>query len=170
MFVESLLAAPVGVGLLAALEGTTRGDVWATEMPRGTDRAAVESAAASVAGMSWGVLLRTAVETGLFRVGPWMSEAPANLADAYRHAGERRLIAESIADRFGAALHGPLGVGVQQWWHSGSPEHEWFVRPRFRRFDDVYGAGQFTFGGLWAVSDPPPEVHSRADLVVGARA
>ena len=158
MFVESLLAAPVGVGLLAALEGTARGDVWATEMPRGTDRAAVEAAAASVAGMSWGGLLCAAVETGLFQVGPWMSEAPANLAEAYRHAGERRPIAE--ASSIGSAgAPGPLDVGVQQWWHSGSPEHEWFVRPRFRRFDDVYGAGQFTFGGLWTVSDPPPEVH-----------
>ncbi len=134
-------------------------------MPRGTDRAAVKAAAASVAGMSWGGLLCAAVETGLFRVGPWMSEAPANLANAYRHVGERRLIAEAIVDRFGTALHGPLGVGVQQWWHSGSPEHEWFVRPRFRRFDDVYGAGQFTFGGLWTVSDPPPEVHCCLDLV-----
>ena len=170
MFVESLLAAPVGVGLLAALEGTARGDVWATEMPRGTDRAAVKAAAASVAGMSWGELLALAVETGLFRVGPWMSEAPANLADAYRHAGERRPIAEAIADRFGTALHGPLDPSVQQWWHSGSPEHEWFVRPRFRRFDDVYGAGQFTFGrdvdGVGSAAGGA----SRSDLVVGARA
>ena len=159
-FVESLLAAPVGVGLLAALEGMARGGVvWSTDMPWGTDRAAIETAAASVTGMSWGQLLCTAVETGLFRVGPWMSDAPANLADAYRHAGERHPIAEAIADRFGPALHVPLDADVQQWWNSGSPELEWFIRPRFRRFDDVYGAGQFTFGGLWTVSDPPPEVH-----------
>ncbi len=158
-FVESLLAAPVGVGLLAALEGAARSDVSATKMSRGTDWAAVEAAAAAVEEMSWGELLTAAVETGLFRIGPWMSEAPANLADAYRHAGGRRIIAEAIVDQFDAALHVPLDVGVQQWWHSGSPGHEWFVRPRFRRFEDVYGAGQFTFAGLWTVSDPPPEVH-----------
>jgi len=128
-------------------------------MPRGNDRAAVDAAAVSVAEMSWGELLRVAVETGLSRVGPWMTEAPANLADAYRHASARRPIAEAIVDRFGAALHVPLDTGVQQWWHSGSPDHEWFIRPRFRRFDEVYAAGQFTFGGLWTVSDPPPEVH-----------
>jgi hypothetical protein len=88
-----------------------------------------------------------------------MSDAPDNLAAAYRHAGARVPIAEAIAERFAPALHVPLDADAQQWWHSGSPELEWFVRPRFRRFDDVYGAGQFTFGGLWTVSDPPPEVH-----------
>lgn len=158
--VESLLAAPVGVGLLAALEGAARGAAaWSSDVPPNSDQAAVEAAAASVGGMSLGQLLCVAVETGLGRVGPWMSDSPANLAHAYRHAGERRPIAAAIARRSGPALHAPVDAGVQQWWHSGSPEHEWSTRPRFRRFDDVYEAGQFTFGGLWTVSDPPPEVH-----------
>jgi hypothetical protein len=33
--------------------------------------------------------------------------------------------------------------------------------PLFRRFDDVYGAGQFTWAGLWTVTDPPVEVHEQ---------
>jgi hypothetical protein len=138
-FVESLLAAPVGVGLVAAIAG--------------------EHPAKFEAEMSFGELLLVAVDAGLVRVGPWMSESPASLADAYRHAGDRRPIAETIAKRFGSALHVPLDVTVQEWWHSGSPDVEWFTRPRFRRFDDVYGAGQFTFAGMWTVSSPPPEVH-----------
>ena len=68
-------------------------------------------------------------------------------------------MAVEIADRFGSMAHGPLDPAVQQWWHSGSPDREFFTRPRFRRFDDVYESGQFTFGGMWTVSDPPPEVH-----------
>jgi hypothetical protein len=159
-FVESLLEAPVGVGLLAALEGADRGDVvWSTDMPRGTARATVDAAVAAVSAMTWGRFLCAAVETALSRVGPWMSDAPANLAAAYRDAAARRPIAEAIAARFGPALHAPLDARVQQWWHSGSPEVEWFLRPRFRRLDEVYGAGQFTFGGLWTVSDPPAAVH-----------
>ena len=52
---------------------------------------------------------------------------------------------------------------AQQWWHSGSPVVEVRARPRFRAFDDVYGAGQFTWAGMWTVSDPPSEVHG--DLI-----
>jgi hypothetical protein len=158
-FVESLLTAPVGVALLAALEGPACDDAWSTAMPSGTDPVTVEAAAASVAAMSWGRLLCAAVVTGLFRAGPWMSDAPADLAASYLDAGERRPIARTICDRFGSVLHLPLDAGVQQWWHSGSSAREWFTRPRFRRFDEVYGAGQFTFGGLWTVSDPPPDTH-----------
>ena len=111
------------------------------------------------ADMSLGELLAVAVETGLIGVGPWMSESPGNLADAYRHAPARRVIAETIADRFEPELHAPLDVAVQQWWHSGSPDPDRIVPPRFRRFEEVYEAGQFTFAGLWTVSDPPPQVH-----------
>jgi len=155
-FVESLLLAPVGAGLLAALEERARSDVATSASPPRSDHAAVDTVAA---GMSWGALLSAAVETGLLRVGPWMSESPENLAEAYRQAGARRPLAHVLAERFGSALHAPLDVSMQQRWHSGSPDVEFFRRPRFRRFDDVYEAGQFTFAGLWTVSDPPPEVH-----------
>ena len=50
---ESLLAAPVGVGLVAALAG--------------------EHPAKFEAEMSFGELLLVAVDAGLRRVGPWMS-------------------------------------------------------------------------------------------------
>ncbi len=156
-FVEALLVAPVGAALLGALEQRVDREVSRSGIAPAGNAAAL--ATAPVAGMSWGALLSAAVETGLFAVGPWMSESPANLADAYRHAAGRRVIAGVVADRFGSALHTPLDVAVQQWWHSGSPDREFFTQPRFRRFDVVYESGQFTFGGMWTVSDPPPEVH-----------
>ena len=123
-------------------------------------RGRVVSDSATVLGdMWWGELLSAAVEAGLLRAGPWMSDSPANLADAYLHAPGRRVVAAEIADRYGSVAHAELDPAVQQWWHSGSPDREFFTRPRFRRFDDVYESGQFTFAGMWTVSDPPPEVH-----------
>jgi hypothetical protein len=96
-------------------------------------------------------------------VGPWMSDAPANAAVSYRHARQRVAIAEAVARRFGAELHLPMRRDTQQWWA------EWIVAdasldrlaPLFRRFDDVYGAGQFTWAGLWTVTDPPDAVHEQ---------
>ena len=46
----------------------------------------------------------------------------------------------------------------QQWWHSNTPK-ERFGWPRFVDFDDVYGSGEFTWAGLWTVTDPPAETH-----------
>jgi hypothetical protein len=160
-FVESVLAAPVGAALLATLDERVESDVRLSATPSAADGAAVDDDGLS--GVSWGGLLSAAVEAGLFRVGPWMSESPENLADAYRQAGTRRRLARAVANRFGRGLHATLDVSTQQWWHSGSPDHEFFTRPRFRRFDDVYEAGQFTFAGMWTVSDPPAEVHG--DLI-----
>jgi len=158
-FVESLIAAPVGVALLAILEGRVRRDAPPSDVLVDSDGGAVSAAVEVLAEMSWGSLLSVAVEAALFQVGPWMSESPANLAAAYRHAEDRRPIAVAISEKFGRALHAPLDLAVQQWWHSGSPDVGFFARPRFRRFDDVYGAGQFTWAGMWTVSDPPREVH-----------
>ena len=45
---------------------------------------------------------------------------------------------------------------------AGTPT-SFFIEPRFRSFDQVYGAGQFTWAGLWTVSHPPSEVHT--DLI-----
>jgi len=159
-FVGALIAAPVGAALLAMLENAARRDVPPWEVPLDSNRDAVAAATDAMAETSLGPLLAVAVDTAAYRVGPWMPDAPANLAAAFRHAEDRRALAEAIADRFGPALHAPVDPLAQQWWHSGSPEQPSFTRPRFRAFDEVYGAGQFTWAGLWTVSDPPPEVHT----------
>ena len=132
-------------------------------VPTDSDRAAVTAAADAVAETSLGSLLAVAVDAAAFRIGPWISDAPAVLAAALRHAEARRPIAETIAARFEVVLHRPLDPAAQQWWHSGSPTVEVLAGPRFRAFDDVYGAGQFTWAGMWTVSDPPSEVHG--DLI-----
>ena len=58
---------------------------------------------------------------------------------------------------FGEALHQPLDADAQQWWHSAA--EGFMTRRRFRSFDSVYGAGQFTWDGLWTVTAPPTEAH-----------
>ncbi len=156
-FVTSLLAAPAGVALLAALEGRARpATPWGS--PVDSEPGAVAAAADAVADMSLGLLLSVAVEA-LIQVGPWMSTAPGHVAAGYRHAEDRRPIATAIEARFGPLLHAPLDPTVQQWWHSGSPDVGFFTRSRFQHFDEVYGAGQFTWAGMWTVSDPPSAVH-----------
>lgn len=105
-----------------------------------------------------GSLLATAVGAVSTSVGPWNPGAPGELAAAYRLAEQRRSIAEAIDDRFGVELHRPIDLDAQQWWNSESTAGR-VVEPGFRRFDWVYGSGQFTWAGLWTVSDPPPEVH-----------
>jgi len=162
-FVEALVAAPAGAALLALLEGRARRDVPAWVVPVDSDRGAVAAAADAVSEVSLGSLLAVAVDAAAFRIGPWIADAPAVLAAAQRCAEDRRAIAEAIAARFGAVLHRPMDPTAQQWWHSGSPAVEVHARPRFRSFDAVYGAGQFTWGGMWTVSDPPAEVHG--DLI-----
>jgi hypothetical protein len=55
----------------------------------------------------------------------------------------------------------PIG---QQWWTSpglGGPR----LAPLFRRYSHVYENGEFTWAGLWTVTDPPVETH---DELVGA--
>ena len=53
-------------------------------------------------------------------------------------------------------LHAPIDLDSQQWFSDGSPGIE-TLAPLFVRFDEVYGAGEFTTAGLWTASDPPPE-------------
>ena len=162
--VEWLLRAPVGVGLLAVLEGRVRDDLGEVDMTHGSDTKAVEAAATLVAEVSWGSLLSVASETALCRVGPWMPAGAAfNLADAYRHVDDRRVIAEAIVERFGAALLAPMDATAQQWWWSAPSTDRRPRGPWFEDFSQVYGAGQFTFAGRWTVSDPPPEAHE--DLI-----
>ncbi len=126
-------------------------------IPHDCDRGAVAAAEEALAEQSLGWLLVAAMEAAQ-HVGPWMPDAPVNLAAAYRHAEDRRAIAEAIEEQFGSALHASLSPSAQQWWHDGSIDMKSAERP-LSPFDEVYGAGQFTLAGIWTVSDPPPEVH-----------
>jgi hypothetical protein len=154
-FVEAMTASPLGVTLLAALESRTR-------QPEGfalsleTSPASVASATKMVETMSFGTFADLAVLTGAIYVGPWIGDAPSTVAAAYRDAAARLPIAEAVAERFGDELHSPLGHAAQQWWTDGAPGIE-SLAPLFDRFDDVYGAGEFTWSGLWTATDPPPE-------------
>ena len=121
--------------------------------PPTADRDAVLAAAEAVRTWSFGSLVTRAVYASYMQVGPWSSTAATAAAAAYRHAEHRLPIAEAIDAAFGEALHQPLDAGAQQWWHSAA--EGFMTRRRFRSFDSVYGAGQFTWDGLWTVTAPP---------------
>jgi hypothetical protein len=158
-FVEALLAAPLGVALLAALEaehsrvGTSRG------VPSPTDAAAVERAAAAIDERSFARLATLALDVAERLAGPWMPGAPDSLALAYRDAAARRPIAEAIARSLGPVMHGDLDRHAQEWWTDGAEARDRAPAARFTGFDHVYGNGEFTFDGLWTVTDPPAETH-----------
>lgn len=83
-FIDALLAAPAGVTLLAQLEADQRDDVGWFMSPAEIDPAAVRRAVAAIETMSFGRLL-AAVLTAVTRLaGPWMPNAPTNIARAYR--------------------------------------------------------------------------------------
>jgi len=155
--VEALLAAPVGVAWLAELERAQHDDPWRLDPALPADPRAVASAADAVAGASFGSLLVAAIDASI-HVGPWTADAPRAAAAAYAQAGARRTIAEAIDARFGDALHAPLAAGSQEWWWSA--EGDDVVEPAGEFvLGDVYGAGQFSWAGVWTVSAPPREVH-----------
>jgi hypothetical protein len=164
-FVEAMVASPLGVALLAVLESRTRRPAeWVPSLE--TSPASVSAAANAVERMSFGEFVEVAVRTGAFHVGPWISEAAETAAAAYRDATARLPIAEAVNARFGTALHAPIDRAAQQWWSDEFPA-AWLDRlsPLFHDYEHVYGAGQFTWAGLWTVTDPPPEVHQE---LVGA--
>ena len=161
-FVDALLDAPVGVALLARVERWTRGDVHAWPWPPDSDPALVADAADAVRRWTFGQLVALAVETSYIDVGPWIPTAPEFAAAAYRFAAVRRPIAVAIDETFATELHAPFEPDAQEWWQSASGESAFMVRPRFRDFEDVYAAGQFTWAGLWTVTSPPGAAH--ADL------
>jgi|GEM_PF-872522 len=159
-FEDALLAAPVGVALLAGLEAAQRDDLVRVEAPIESDPRAVQRAVDALEAMSFGRLVATAVEVGQSFASPWRSgEAPMQLAHAYHGAHDRRPIAEAVAARFGAELHSTTTVGPQEWWLSYDPNNDWFRRPLFAPLAEVYGNGEFTSRGLWTVTDPPAEAH-----------
>jgi hypothetical protein len=158
-FVDAMVVSPLGVALLAVLESRSRrSSEWLLSLE--TSPSSVATAVEAVERMSFGEFVDLAVLTGVLHVGPWISDAATTAAAAYRHATARLPIAEAVSARFGAALHAPIDRAAQQWW-SDSMALSWLDRlaPLFQNFEHVYGAGQFTWAGLWTVTDPPIEVH-----------
>ncbi len=156
-----LLAAPAGVALVAALETEHRDDVHWWDSPPDSRLAAVCAASEAVAAMSFGDLIQRAVGAAERIGGPWMSDAPDQLARAFRWAPARAAIADAISTRFAAQLCAGFDPDAQQWWASAYDLSR--VRPMFGDHRDVYCCGEFTSQGMWTVSDPPPEVH--VDLI-----
>lgn len=154
--VDSVLASPLGVSWLNVLEARAAGDRTSsvTMLPAGRD--SVDAAMDLVETMTFGELIDAALFAGIFESGPWIVDAPAKVADAYRQAERRAPIASAIAERFGDELEAPLDRSGQLWWTDGSPWLE-SCAPLFGRLDDVYGAGEFTTAGLWTAADPPAE-------------
>lgn len=157
--VEELLAAPVGVAVLARLEADHRPDLAWFEAPADSEREAVRRAVAWVRSRSFGELMALALHVAESLAGPWVPGAPASLARCFRLAGERRPIAEAIVGEHLRPLDGPCDVEAQQWWLgdevAGAPP----PRRLFMDFDRVYGSGELTWAGLWTVTDPPAELH-----------
>ena len=154
--VDAVLASPLGVSWLAVLEaGFPDDERWRSISPV-ADPSSIAASVDRIAEMSFGSLMRAAVFSGATQSGPWTPDAPATIASAYRQAERRAPIAEAIAARFSKQLHAPLVLDRQQWFSDGSPGIG-TIAPLFRNFDDVYGAGEFTWAGLWTTTDPPPD-------------
>jgi len=99
-----------------------------------------------------------AVNASYVHIGPWLSSAAKTAVAAYRGAEARRPIAEAVAECFTHELHRPCDEDAQQSWHSDG-HGDAVRRRRFESFAAVYGAGQFTWAGVWTVTAPPGEVH-----------
>lgn len=155
-FVDAVVQSPLGVCWLAVLEAGARDDGARFRTPAIADPSSVSAAVDRVATMSFGSIVEAAVFAGLSESGPWVTDAPARVSAAYRHAEKRAPIAEAIADRFGDQLHAPLARDRQQWFNDGLPKFE-AITPSFVSLDSVYGAGEFTRSGLWTATEPPPE-------------
>ena len=157
-FVDALMASPLGVALLGFLEAGGRHDrLWTS---RSTTTATVAAAVDAVSEMSFGQFVDAAVYTSVIESGPWIGDAALSVANGYRNAQARAPIAEAIHERFGEVLHVPLDPGAQQWWTDDQSCREPVTR-RFVDYEDVYGSGQFTWAGLWSVTDPPEEAHDQ---------
>ena len=158
-FVEAILEAPLGVALLARLESRARfPDGWAPLGDSSVD--GVNAAVALVETMEFGELIELATYSAVIDVGPWISEAPGHAALAYRDADSRAPIAAAIEARFVHSLQRPLDVDTQQWWTTAGAWHH-KLAPLFRDFEHVYDAREFTWAGLWTVSDPPEVAHAQ---------
>lgn len=142
-FADDLMAAPVGVALLARMEREHRlGDedpLW--EVPHSSDPDSISRAVDSIATMSLGTLLLLALESASL-VGQWSSGATGSVLWAYRLAPERRRIANAISEHFGELLHHPADLERQEWWHGENPSENYFGLP-----------------WLSTITAPPAEIH-----------
>ncbi len=161
--VEELLAAPVGVAVLARLEADHRPDLAWFEAPDDSDHEAVQRVAAWVRSKSFGELMALTLYAAESLAGPWVPGAPASLARCFRVAGQRRPIAEAIVSEHLRPLDAPCDLEAQQWWLGDEVADARPPRRLFMAFDHVYGNGEFTWAGLRTVTDPPAELH--AELV-----
>lgn len=159
-----LTRAPAGVALLGRLEVTQRRDTPWFEWPRDCDDTAVRRAVESVATMDYGEFLNLAVSAAESFAGPWSGQALLALPALYAHAPQRGPIAETIAARFHTELHRGADPEEQQWWYETPHDPSYQPAPCFADFSRVYGNGEFTFSGLWTITDPPPEVHDTLTL------
>jgi hypothetical protein len=159
-FADRLLEAPVGVALLAKLEGLYRRDAPWFGSPQDSQPEAVGRAVDAVGELEIGSLVALALEGAHDIAGPWNPQAATELPEAYRCADRRAPIAEAVATSFGPALHLSLDRSAQQWWNGAGPVG-WKAEEHvcFREFADVYSAGEFPWDGLWTVTDPPSEAH-----------
>lgn len=158
-FAEELLRAPAGVALLARLEVTQRDDVPWFGCPSDCNLNAVQRAASSVWEMPYGELLEMAVSASEHLAGPWSGQALLSLPYLYGQAMNRRPIAEAVSERFHTELHRDGDFGAQQWWYEDPQDSTHLATPCFANYSSVYGNGEFTWDGIWTVTDPPPEVH-----------
>jgi hypothetical protein len=158
-FEDACVESPAGTILLAAVEARERSDVSMFEPPQDSSPAAVEAAVRRVGSMTFGALCSIAVTAAESLVGPWVGGAAGAAAAAYRCAEARRPIAAVVGARFDRELHAPMDPDRQQWWTLGVRQEAFDRRPLFQNYDDVYGNGEFTWAGLWTVTDPPPELH-----------
>lgn len=158
-FVDAILESPLGVTLLARIETLARRpEGWSSLVDSSPD--GVERALDLLGSMAIGEFMELVVFSAVIDVGPWSPDAPRHAARAYRCATDRAPIAAAIGERFGEVLHRPLDLDAQQWWTTaGSWNHE--LAPLFVDFENVYGPGQFTWAGLWTVSDPPEVAHAQ---------
>jgi hypothetical protein len=109
--------------------------------------------------VSFGELLRLALDAAHDIAGPWTGGAPGSLARAYQLASVRRPIAEAICQRFGSQFGAPVDLRLQEVWLSDYPVPVKDYQRGFDDFSDVYGNGEFTWAGFWTVADPPAEIH-----------
>ncbi|HUX04903.1 MAG TPA: hypothetical protein VMV53_08395 [Acidimicrobiales bacterium] len=156
---DELMRAPAGVALLARLEVTKRDDVPWFKCPTDCNYDSVRLAALSIQEMPYEELLELAVSAAGRLAGPWSGEALLSLPYLYEQAIHRRQIAEAISERFHAQLHRDPNFGAQQWWYEEPLNSQQLTTPCFTNYSNGYGNGEFTWGGLWTVTDPPPEVH-----------
>jgi hypothetical protein len=157
--VELLVASPAGAALLAKLETDQRAGMATFDVARDSDPASVERAVRWVGEHPFGDLVAVIVEAAEHIAGPWTAGAPGLVASCLQQSPARAPIAAEIARRFLEDLERPLVPAAQEWWSSAPRTGANPRRPGFADYENVYGNGEFTWAGLWTVTDPPEAAH-----------